>query len=317
MRPEAARSLGRTARCCSGPEARHPHSRRPPTNATSRPSSLQPRPARQRSSVRRYSTSSMKAATVMWDHKFKLAFLVVLAIYLIQFAFFTLPRANAAATVVILTSGTSYTVPSDWNIVNNTIEVIGGGGGAANGAINSRSGGAGGGGAYAVSVNVSLTPSASVSYSIGSGGAPGSTGGNGGDTFFCNSTSNCASISGTAVRVGAKGGSGAISSSGVTGGAGGVAASSVGSTTASGGAGGSGRIISVDCGQGGGGGGGAHGYSGSSETLANDMQIGSGGGGGGALAASTAGSGGGGASYGGGGGGGGGSSAAAGNGASG
>ena len=47
-----------------------------------------------------------------------------------------------ADTQVILTSGTSYTVPSDWG-TTSTIEAIGGGG---SGGSNSRSGGGGGGG---------------------------------------------------------------------------------------------------------------------------------------------------------------------------
>jgi hypothetical protein len=34
----------------------------------------------------------------------------------------------ATATTIYLTSGSTWTVPSDWNSANNTIEVIGGGG---------------------------------------------------------------------------------------------------------------------------------------------------------------------------------------------
>src|SRR3989344_3242542 len=34
--------------------------------------------------------------------------------------------------IIFLTSGTSWTVPADWNSSNNTIEVIGGGGGGRN-----------------------------------------------------------------------------------------------------------------------------------------------------------------------------------------
>ena len=37
--------------------------------------------------------------------------------------------APGAQQVIFLTSGSTWTVPSDWNISNNTIEVIGGGGG--------------------------------------------------------------------------------------------------------------------------------------------------------------------------------------------
>lgn len=45
--------------------------------------------------------------------------------------------------VIVLTSGTSWTVPGDWNNYDNKIEAIGGGGGGSN-----SGGGGGGGGAY-------------------------------------------------------------------------------------------------------------------------------------------------------------------------
>ena len=61
-----------------------------------------------------------------------------------------LPEAHAAneTQVIFLTSGTSWTVPSDWNSSNNSIEVIGGGGGGgrADNAPPGNSRGAGGGG---------------------------------------------------------------------------------------------------------------------------------------------------------------------------
>ena len=62
-----------------------------------------------------------------------------------------------ATNVIILTSGTSWTVPADWNNANNTIEVIGGGGGGSSSAAGSQ--GAGGGGAYTKLTNFTLTPS--------------------------------------------------------------------------------------------------------------------------------------------------------------
>jgi len=80
-----------------------------------------------------------------------------------------------------LTSGTSWSVPSDWNNADNTIECIGAGG---NGAQNSKSthyaGAGGGGGAYASTANVALT-SGSVSYLIALGGS-------GSATYFQNSS---------------------------------------------------------------------------------------------------------------------------------
>lgn len=136
-----------------------------------------------------------------------------------------IPMKAHAATVVFLTSGTSYAIPADWNNSMNSIEVIGGGaGGAGNG------GGGGGGGAYSKAVNVTL--SGTVGYAVGAGGGSNTSGG---DTYFCNSTSNCASIAGTAVVAGAKGG---VSSGTTAGGAGGASASGVGSTKYSGGNGG-------------------------------------------------------------------------------
>ena len=152
--------------------------------------------------------------------------------------------------LVYLTSGTSWTVPSDWNSETNSIEVIGGGGGGGQGTLrsfsgqNGHGGPGGGGGGYSKSPNVSLTPGGSVAYAVGTGGS--SNAGNGGDTYICNSASGCGSISGTAVVVGAKGGAGGTnstagpSSDGTDGtaGAGGAAASGVGTVKYSGGTGG-------------------------------------------------------------------------------
>ena len=64
-----------------------------------------------------------------------------------------------ADTQVILTSGTSYTVPDDWSDTSNTIEAIGGGG---SGGSNSRAGGGGGG--YSKITNLSLTAGASINF---------------------------------------------------------------------------------------------------------------------------------------------------------
>lgn len=166
-------------------------------------------------------------------------------------ALFLFPIRAHASTVVFLTSGASWTVPSDWNSSNNTIEVIGGGGGGRAG--NTGAGDGAGGGAYSKVTNLSLTPGASVTYAVGTGGAAGPSETAGGDTYLCNSTSNCASIAGTAVQVGAKGGG---TGGGGSGGAGGNAASGVGTTKYSGGAGG-GRTGGGGAGIGGGGGGAA------------------------------------------------------------
>jgi hypothetical protein len=67
---------------------------------------------------------------------------------------------------VVLTSGTTWTVPADWNNGNNKIEAIGGGQGGGFGW-----GTGGGGAAYTVLANVALTPGAVIPIVIGQGGA--------------------------------------------------------------------------------------------------------------------------------------------------
>jgi len=166
------------------------------------------------------------------------------------------------------TCGTNcWTVPSTWDSTRNTIEVIGGGGGGAAGSDIGKAGGGGGG--YSKISNLALTPGATVRYVIGAGGG---VSGTGGDTYFCNSTSNCSSISGSAVRVGAKGG---VGGSGTTGGAGGASSAGVGTTKYSGGKGGNGAQWA---GAGGGGAAGPYGAGGNGGVSGS----GSGGGGGGA-----------------------------------
>jgi sugar lactone lactonase YvrE len=74
--------------------------------------------------------------------------------------------ALAQNTVIFLTSGTSWTVPSNWSNANNTVEVIGSGG-----AHKSSSATAGaGGGSYSKANNLALTPNSSVPYNIGASG---------------------------------------------------------------------------------------------------------------------------------------------------
>jgi hypothetical protein len=74
--------------------------------------------------------------------------------------FLPIASAHAATTltkkIIYLTSGTTWTVPADWNSTNNTIEAIGGGGGGAYGDSN-FSGPGGGAGAYSKAVNQGLT----------------------------------------------------------------------------------------------------------------------------------------------------------------
>ena len=192
--------------------------------------------------------------------------------------------------VVVLTSGTSWTVPADWSNANNTIEVIGGGGGGGGSGLNPNNGGGsgGGGGAYSKVSNVSLTPNSTVTIQIGAGGGGGwqnSGPGVGGDTWF-NGPSLATS------SVGAKGGAGGTYVN--TTGAGGSAGSGVGTTKFSGGTGASGGPAGVNVGGGGGGGGGAAGpkgagFNGNSGTTGFSGAGGSGGAGSGGSGGSAAG----------------------------
>lgn len=91
----------------------------------------------------------------------------------------------------ILTSGTSWTVPSSWTSGNNTVHIFGGGGGGSGGIATTVAGGAGGGGGgYAQLVNYSASPSSVIRNNIGAGGGGGagtassSTGVTGGTTGF-------------------------------------------------------------------------------------------------------------------------------------
>lgn len=177
-----------------------------------------------------------------------------------------------------LTSGTSWTVPSDWNNSNNTIEVIGGGGGGSGGVDNTSYNHGGGGGGYSKASNVILQPGTSVRYAVGGGGQGGKDarpGGNGGDTFLCDGLANCTSINGGAVKVGAKGGQGGLNT---TGGAGGSSADGVGSIRRSGGKGGT-VLINNNQAAGGGGAGGPYGHGAKGGDASDQRHGGTGGGG--------------------------------------
>lgn len=67
-----------------------------------------------------------------------------------------------ATQVIALTSGSTWTVPSDWNSAANTIEAIGAG-------ASGTSTVAGGGGAYAKLSNQTLTTGAVINIQVGSG----------------------------------------------------------------------------------------------------------------------------------------------------
>ncbi len=124
-------------------------------------------------------------------------------------------KAEAAITKrVYLTSGTTWTVASDWVTSGSLVETIGAGG---TGGSNSG----GGGGAYASEPNISLTPGASVTYQIGNAGS---------DTVFNSTATTCAGSPTPSVC--ADGGVIGVSS---TNGAGGTTANSIGTTEYAGG----------------------------------------------------------------------------------
>lgn len=171
---------------------------------------------------------------------------------------------------VFLTSGSSWTVPANWNSASNTIEVIGGGGSGANGGGGAAGGG--GGGAYAKITNLSLTPGASISYQVGAGGGAiigTGAGANGGSSYFngtsCNTSSVCA-----------PGGDGGNVSGSGQGGIGGRISQAIGSQKSGGGYGGSASGATA------GGGGGAGGQYGTGGYGGDASGSGGGGGGGGA-----------------------------------
>ena len=96
----------------------------------------------------------------------------------------------------------TFTVPTDWNSSNNSIEVIGGGGGGDGLTL------PGSGAAYSKRTNLSI--SGTVGYSVGAAGAAGTSGNqdatNGGNTWLCNSTTNCTSAVDSAAIIGVSGG---------------------------------------------------------------------------------------------------------------
>lgn len=179
--------------------------------------------------------------------------------------------ANVTETVII-TSGTTWTVPYTWNNSNNIVICIGAGaGGGAN--TRQNKGGGGGGGARSRSNNVVLTPGATITIAIGAAGGSGTSGG---DTSF---------NSGTVV---AKGGSTATTD---TGGQGGQASAGTGEMKYSGGNGGNGSGYAA------GGGGGAAGDTGNGSNGGNanattPTSTGGAGGNGGATGGATGGAGG-------------------------
>jgi hypothetical protein len=76
-------------------------------------------------------------------------------------------------TKIFLTSGATWTVPSDWNNASNSIEIVGAGG--LGFAASSSGAGAGGGGAYSKILNAVLTHGSTIDISIAAGGSEADT----------------------------------------------------------------------------------------------------------------------------------------------
>ena len=186
-----------------------------------------------------------------------LKFKFIILAYTFSFAQFVpisfFQKKTSQEIVIVLTSGTLFAVPANWNSSANSIECIGGGGSGSNSDDASDRRG-GGGGAYSRVNNLTLTPSSNVSYQIGNG----SSNGNGGDSWFVNTSTLLA-----------KGGT---KPSGSSVGFGGLASAGVGDVKFSGGNGGNSS-------SGAGGGGGAAGPNGNGGVGGNGNQGGGGGGG--------------------------------------
>lgn len=174
---------------------------------------------------------------------------------------FNTTNITAGANVaygVLLTSGTTWTVPANWNAsLPNFVYMFGGGGGGSGSALSGTAvtgGAGGGGGGFTLVQNYSTTASSSVTYSIGAGGLAGaaggtsSTGGSGGNTTFASGTYSASGGSGgvvnaaTPISTGGAGGAGTTYNGG-TGGNGATNATTV--NVGTGGGAGAGGLLGV------------------------------------------------------------------------
>jgi hypothetical protein len=216
---------------------------------------------------------------------------------------------TASKLLFAVTGNGTWTAPT--GVTSLQVECWGAGAGGGGGGTSSATGAGGGGaGAYS-SVTVPVTAGTTYNYTVGTAGTAGTgglsptAGGNGGDTYFGNSSAG-SPTGATCLAKGGTGGPVSNSSGTVGGGAGGQSSSGTGTALASGGSGGGNNGAA-----GGGGGGGAAGPGGNGNTGGNNAggggvgasgnpNTGTGGAGGAATAAGTIGS-----TYGGAGGGGG------------
>lgn len=206
-------------------------------------------------------------------------------------------------TTLTFTTNTSWTVPNDWNPLNNQIDVYAGGGG---GAGYLGGGGGGGGGEYAGTTNYNTTPGTVIPIGFndffGSAGKGGTDTGNQGANASFNTTALVAIGGGGAPHFNGSSGAAGTGGTGTTlhnGGTGGTY--SGGTNPAGGGGGGAGPTSAGGTGgepTGGSAGGGSAGTGGggapfSSSTNGSDgNNYGAGGGGGGSIASARGGNGG-------------------------
>jgi hypothetical protein len=182
--------------------------------------------------------------------------------------------------VYVLTTGTSFTTPANWNNSNNEIHLFGGGGGGGGSRYaspNGVAGAGGGGGGYTKATNVTL--SGTITYAIGAAGTAGTsgggTGGTGGTTTFKSGTYTAAGgVGGASTTTTSTGGNGGVGSTSTGGkGGNGATATVAGSALGAGGGGGAGGPLGTGGAggnafgaRGGGGGGNGGGTAGSNAT---------------------------------------------------
>lgn len=164
---------------------------------------------------------------------------------------------------LFITSGTTFTVPSDFNTALNTAEAYGSGGNGAAGTVNGAPGGGGGSGGYSIALNVPLIPGSTATVQIGVAGV-GPAAGN--DTFLKDSN-------GTTQLLAQSAANGTAS----TGGAAAPVGRAVGSTTRGGRAGGAASVTTAAAGGGGAGGSGPAGLGGGAPATASGHMGGTGG----------------------------------------
>lgn len=168
-----------------------------------------------------------------------------------------------ATKTLFITSGTTFTVPSDFNTALNTAEAYGSGGNGAAGTVNGAPGGGGGSGGYSIALNVPLIPGSTATVQIAVAGS-GSTSAN--DTFLKDS-------GGTTRVLAQSGGNGSAS----TGGTGPGTGRAVGNTITGGRAGGAASATTAAAGGGGAGGSGPAGLGGGAPATASGHMGGTGG----------------------------------------